>query len=131
MQDAFGGPGVFQDEGPNELLVLDVIGYTLAHTPPPAPPVLTIVPSGANQVTLAWSNSYTGFVLQERAAFTNGTWAAAASGGNNPAVASATAPQKFFRLFKAAPSGIHPRPAELSAPTQRRLVTHRLLPRQP
>ncbi|NDB75610.1 MAG: hypothetical protein EB141_08195, partial [Verrucomicrobia bacterium] len=62
VQDAFAGPGVFQDEGPNELAILDVIGYTLASTRP----TLNIAASGVNQVTLSWPSNFTGFVLQER-----------------------------------------------------------------
>mgnify|MGYP003337574255 FL=1 len=94
VQDAFGGPGVFVDEGTNELAILDVIGYTLASTRP----TLNIAVSGANQVTLSWPSNFTGFILQERTLFGGGTWTASASGGTTPATAATTGTQKYFRL---------------------------------
>src|ERR1019366_9052864 len=66
VQDAFGGPGTTQDEGTNELAMLDVIGYTLAVTTPIGSPQLIITGNGANQFTLSWTNTAAGYVLQER-----------------------------------------------------------------
>lgn len=135
VQDAFGGPGVFQDDGPNELTILDVIGYTLANTPPPSPPTLSIVPAGANQVTLSWSNSYTGFVLQERTGFVTPTWANSTSAGANPVTVPTTGAQKYFRLIKTPPPVPSLKPAAVadgpaSEPTLR-LSVHVTRPRKP
>lgn len=113
VQDAFGGPGVFQDEGPNELAILDVIGYTLASTRP----TLSIASSGVNQVTLSWPSNFTGFVLQERTLFGGGTWTTAASGGTTPATAATTGSQKYFRLVKNPPVVPGLKPAALSSGT--------------
>jgi len=41
VQDAYGGPGTQEDNGPAELAALQVIGYTLAGTPSTAAPPLT------------------------------------------------------------------------------------------
>ncbi|NBR85069.1 MAG: hypothetical protein EBS84_08145 [Proteobacteria bacterium] len=113
VQDAFAGPGVFQDEGPNELAILDVIGYTLASTRP----TLNIAASGVNQVTLSWPSNFTGFVLQERTLFGGGTWTTAASGGTTPATAASTGSQKYFRLVKNPPVVPGLKPAALSSGT--------------
>jgi hypothetical protein len=99
VQDAFSGPGNALDIGPAELASLDVVGWTLA-TPVP---VLTIVRSGANQFTLSWTNTATGFVLQENTnLLTSATWVTSATGATNPAVIALTTAKKFYRLYKAA-----------------------------
>lgn len=129
VQDAFGGPGVFQDEGPNELAILDVLGYTLASSRP----TLNLVPSGANQVTLSWPSNFTGFVLQERTLFGGGTWTASASGGTTPATVATTGTQKYFRLIKNPPvvPGVKPAALNLATATEPSLrrVIHVTQPR--
>jgi len=101
VQDAFSGPGNAMDLGAAELTALDVVGWTLAATTTSAPrPTLAIVRSGASQYTLSWSNSFTGFVLQERTNLISGSWANSASGSANPAVIVSTDALKFYRLFQ-------------------------------
>ncbi len=100
VQDAFGSTGNYQDEGPNELAGLDVIGYTLATLPPSAPPLLRFVRNGPGQFTLSWSNIYSGYILQERTNLTTAVWTASASGPTNPAVLAIGGGQKFYRLYK-------------------------------
>ncbi len=65
MQDAYGTPGSYQDIGVSERTILDVVGWTLAAVSS-TKPALKIVRSGANQFTLSWTNTATGYMLQER-----------------------------------------------------------------
>ena len=133
VQDAFGGPGTFQDEGTNELAALDVIGYTLTVTAPATPPILQIVRSGVNQFTLSWTNTASGYTLQERTNLVTGTWATSATGSTNPAVLVSTNTQKFYRLYKAAAfSAVVSKAAvanQATSPLQ--LTIRRLQPRHP
>jgi hypothetical protein len=100
VQDAFGTTGNIQDEGPNELTGLDVVGYTLATSAMPASPTLTIVFGSSNQFTISWPSTYSGYILQERTNLTSGSWSPSLTGSTNPAViTSATAP-KFYRLYQ-------------------------------
>jgi hypothetical protein len=104
VQDAFSGPGNALDNGSNELAALDVVGWTLAAIiPPSVAPSLRIVHSGVNQFTLSWTNSATGYVLQENTNLLNtATWIASASGSANPAIITSTPARKFYRLYKPA-----------------------------
>jgi hypothetical protein len=99
VQDAFSGPGNTLDLGVGELAILDVVGWTLA-TASATPPALTIVSSGANQFTLAWTNTASGYVLQERTNLVSGNWSFSTTGSTNPAVLATTTSQKFYRLYK-------------------------------
>jgi len=101
VQDAFSGSGVAIDLGTAELTALDVVGWTVAAAATPsAPPQLNIVRSGVNQYTLSWSNSFSGFVLQERTNLNSGSWVSSTSGSTNPAVVISPDSKKFYRLFK-------------------------------
>jgi hypothetical protein len=103
VQDAFSNPGYALDNGSNELAALDVVGWTLASSVAPnVVPSLKIVRSGANQVTLSWTNIATGYTLQERTNLSAGSWLASFTGSTNPAVVVSTNAQKFYRLFKPA-----------------------------
>jgi hypothetical protein len=134
VQDAFGNPQVYQDLGVSELTALDVVGYTLAVTAPATPPIVKIFRSGANQFTLSWSNSYSGFVLQENTNLISGSWIASATGSTNPAVISSATGQKFYRLYKAATPALalaQAAPAGRSTDKSDQRVIHVIRLRQP
>jgi hypothetical protein len=133
VQDAFGGPGTSQDEGPNELAMLDVIGYTLAVAVPQTPPLVKIIRSGVNQFTLSWTNTATGYVLQERTNLVSGTWAFSTTGPTNPAVLLTSDSQKFYRLYKAsAPSVMFNQSVAVQPSTHvYERVIHSIQPRKP
>jgi hypothetical protein len=105
VQDAFGNPGTIEDLGPNELAMLDAVGWTLASPLPIAAPPLWIVTSGAGQVTILWPDSFSGYVLQERTNLASGSWVASATGPTNPAAITTTS-QKFYRLYNPNPTVI-------------------------
>jgi hypothetical protein len=109
VQDAFGLPGVIDNMGVSEYTILDVVGWTLATTTTATtPPTLNIVGSGANQFTLSWTNTASGFVLQERTNLISGAWAFSTTGATNPAVIGSTDLVKFYRLYKPAVLGQQP-----------------------
>ena len=62
-------------------------------------PILTIVPSGANQATISWTPTTPGFVLQESTSLAPDSWSDAASGAQNPTTVSTAAGTKFYRLI--------------------------------
>jgi hypothetical protein len=133
VQDAYSRPNTALDDGSNELAMLDVVGWTLAVTPNVVP-TLKIVRSGVNQFTFSWTNTATGYVLQENTnLLTSATWIASTTGSTNPAVIVSTATRKFYRLYKAAaPSMALAKPAafDLSvSPAQ--LRKHAIQPSQP
>lgn len=103
VQDAFSGPGYAIDNGSNELAALDVVGWTLAATVAQTiVPSLKIASSGLNQFTLTWTNTATGYVLQENTnLLTPATWIASATGSTNPAVITSASLRKFYRLYNA------------------------------
>lgn len=133
VQDAFSGPGNTLDLGVAELAILDVVGWTLA-TAPATPPTLTMVSSGANQFTVSWANTASGYVLQERTNLISGNWSFSTTGATNPAVLVTATSQKFYRLYKPAVLGQQPAhnvaivPARHSAYT---ITTRMLQPHQP
>jgi hypothetical protein len=133
VQDAFGGPGGIQDEGPNELAMLDVIGYTLAVTVSQTPPLVKIIRSGVNQFTLSWTNTATGYVLQERTNLISGAWAFSTTGSTNPAILLTTNIQKFYRLYKAAAPSVMPNQSVAVQPSTHiyERVIHSIQPRKP
>jgi len=93
-----------------------VIGWQIAFKLSTTAPVVKITQSGANRFTLSWTNSATGFVLQERTNLTSGTWIASVSGSSNPAVVVSTAAQKFYRLYNAtAPALAQPQVAAVQS----------------
>jgi hypothetical protein len=144
VQNAFATPGFFEysnnfvgypttnsyyentspDLGPNELTMMDVIGWTLIpHLPPP---VLALNLSGANKETISWSASYTGFFLQETTNLNSGSWFTSASGTNNPATVTNGVSHKYYRLYEPAVSSAEPvvvvaPPAGTNAPVLRKL----------
>jgi hypothetical protein len=63
-------------------------------------PFLNIVPSGVGQATISWDSNDPGWVLQETLGLTPASWVSSPSGTNNPIMVPASAPAKFFRLFK-------------------------------
>ena len=65
----------------------------------PEAPVLTIVLSGAGRVTISWTPSTSGWVLEETVSL-SGTWTNSVSGATNPVVVPAALPAKFYRLRK-------------------------------
>lgn len=101
VQDAFSNPGFALDNGSNELAALDIVGWTLASTvATTVVPSLKIVRSGLNLFTLSWTNTATGYVLQENTnLLTSATWIASTTGSTNPAVITSTNKQKFYRLY--------------------------------
>jgi hypothetical protein len=130
VQDAYGTPGSYEDIGVSERTLLDVVGWTLSAAPVTKPP-LKIVRSGANQFTFSWTNTATGYVLQERTNLLLGSWNFSVTGGTNPAVIVTTNAQKFYRLYKSSSSEL-PAPANVVVPAAQgsyRLVTHILRPR--
>ena len=134
VQDAFGTTGNIQDQGPNELAGLDVIGYTLASSALTGSPTLTIVRSGPGQFTVSWPGGYNGFTLQERTYLTSGGWAGSATGSTNPAAVASAAAQKFYRLYKPAVPAVMVPPSfasQISANPNLRLVTHVYEPHRP
>jgi len=68
--------------------------------PNPNAPTLTIVPAGPGQARISWAPNTPGFVLQERASLSTGSWTDSPSGTNNPALVPATLPARFYRLSK-------------------------------
>jgi hypothetical protein len=106
VQDAFTPPDTQLDLGPNELAMLDSIGWTLIVAPPVTPPSLKIVRTGANLYTFSWTNTATGYSLQERTNLITGTWLASFTGTTNPALITSTNTQKFYRLFNASSSSL-------------------------
>jgi hypothetical protein len=98
VQDAYGDPGTFQDLGTNEFAALDIVGYTLAQVTALGPPTLTLVSSGAGQITLSWPAGAAGFSLEESTDLASGLWEPSASGFANPMVIQATGTEKFYRL---------------------------------
>jgi hypothetical protein len=134
VQDAFGATGSFQDLGPNEWTALDVIGYTLTGGAPPVLPTLSMVRSGAGQLTLSWPQDAAGYVLQESANLAAGSWADTTAGSANPAVIQADGAQKFYRLSKPAPQAlaqVNLAPIPLAQAATPRIKTHVLRPRRP
>jgi len=102
VQDAYSGPGNALDLGSAELAALDVVGWTPAFATANTAPSLKIVRTAANQFTLSWTNTATGYVLQENTnLLTSATWIASATGTTNPAVIVSSTARKFYRLYKA------------------------------
>jgi len=126
VQDAFSGPGGAMDLGVAELTALDVVGWTVVTAAPTTPPTLRIVGNGAGQATISWTNTATGFVLQERTNLVAGAWSDSVSGTSNPAVVLTSPAQKFYRLNKAV---LLPSPAFASAVLPATHVSHKLVTR--
>jgi hypothetical protein len=107
VQDAFGTPGSAEDMATNEMTLLDVVGFTLAVPAPPVSPTLSIARLGAGQANVSWTPTTSGFTLQERANLLSGSWAASATGTNNPATITISSGPKFYRLaYKATPAAV-------------------------
>jgi hypothetical protein len=123
VQNAFTGPNTQVDVGTAELTALDVVGWTLATPAATGTPALTISRTGVNQYTLSWSNSYSGFSLQESTNLVSGTWGYSSSGSSNPAVLVSTNAAKFYRLYK--PSSGSTQPAVLVDETNVPFITVR------
>jgi len=96
VQDAYSGPNVAIDIGKAELTALDVVGWTLATVQPS----LYIVRNNANQFTVSWTNTASGYVLQQRTNLLSGAWTFSATGSTNPAVLATATSQTFYRLYK-------------------------------
>jgi hypothetical protein len=103
VQDAFGNPGTVEDLGPNELAMLDAVGWTLTSPVPTTAPKLWMVNNGGGQFTLLWADSFSGYVLQESTNLVSGLWATSATGVTNPAAITVTGHQKFYRLYNPSP----------------------------
>lgn len=76
------------------------IGVNAAGLPVP---VLTIMPSGPNHVTLSWTPDTPGFVLQESPDMNPTPWSDAPSGSTNPVTLPIELSRKFYRLFRPEP----------------------------
>ena len=63
-------------------------------------PILSIKADAPGFARISWTPNTPGFVLQERADLSTGTWANTPSGATNPITVPATPPVKFYRLFK-------------------------------
>jgi hypothetical protein len=63
-------------------------------------PTLTIAPATPGNATISWKPNTPGFVLQESWSLSPANWTNSASGATNPITVPATAPTKFYRLFK-------------------------------
>jgi hypothetical protein len=137
VQDAFGNPGTVEDLGPNELAMLDAVGWTLTSPVPVAAPKLWIVNNGVGQITILWPDSFSGYGLQESTNLVSGSWVASASGTANPAVITITSNQKFYRLNNPNPvvipevvqAKLVPVPSKRTSPLE--LVTRVFRPGQP
>ena len=66
----------------------------------PGAPLLLITAATPGNVTISWSPSSPGFVLQETWTLSPANWTNSSSGATNPVVVSAAAPAKFYRLHK-------------------------------
>ena len=133
VQDAFSGPDNALDLGPAELAILDVVGWTLA-TAPTVPPRLNIVRNSVNQYALSWTNTATGYTLQERTNLQLGAWAFSTTGATNPAALGSTNNLKFYRLYKPVSGSQQPaqKAAVVAAPHGPLTITTRSIqPRQP
>ena len=93
------GAGVNGDQSDNNASAAGAVYvYELGQSAPP--PLLSIVPSGASQVTLSWTPPTPGFVLQEALNLTSPGWSNSPSGETNPITLPVTEQTKFFRLFR-------------------------------
>jgi hypothetical protein len=120
IQDAFAYPDVAINEGSNDLAVLDVVGYTLAMSPS-----IGIISSAKGQVKISWAANITTFSLQES---TNlHTWAASATGTNNPAVIATGPTPKFYRLAMTSTPSVALPKIKLAQKSSPQLKTHVLL----
>jgi hypothetical protein len=63
-------------------------------------PALVIAPAAPGLATISWAPGTAGFVLQETASLTPANWTNSPSGSSNPITVPATAPARFYRLFK-------------------------------
>lgn len=63
-------------------------------------PTLAIVSATPGNATLSWTPATPGFVLQETWVLSPSNWTNSPSGSANPITVPATAPTKFYRLFK-------------------------------
>jgi hypothetical protein len=137
VQDAFGNPGTVEDLGPNELAMLDAVGWTLTAPVPATAPTLWVVRSGKGQITILWPDSFSGYTLQERTNLVAGSWVASATGTTNPAVITITANPKFYRLVNSNPPVIPEIVTAVTVPVQSKrtsaleLVTRVFHPAQP
>lgn len=61
-------------------------------------PVLVITPASPGFVTISWTPSQSGFVLQEAAALTGADWITSPTASTNPIVIPASFPAKYYRL---------------------------------
>lgn len=66
----------------------------------PDAPRLTITPAAPGQATISWTPNTPGFVLQESPSLSAADWTNTPSGPTNPTTIPATAPTRFYRLFK-------------------------------
>jgi hypothetical protein len=130
VQDAFAYPGVFHDLGTNEFTALDVVGYTL--TTASSAPTLSIVRSGAGQITVSWPNSRLIYSLEETTDLNSGVWDLSPSGTANPATIHVTAARKFYRLAQLGGVVAAARPVHVPPPaTAARLKVHVMRAQKP
>jgi|GEM_PF-5615136 len=87
------------EAGSQSMVAGDSLGVAV-NAADPAIPVLTIVRSGADEVTLSWSPATPGFLLQESPGLGASGWDDAPSGATNPVTLPISGTRKFFRLFR-------------------------------
>ena len=66
----------------------------------PGAPTLSIVATTPGNASISWSPNTLGYVLQETLSLSPVNWTNSPSGSINPSTIPASAPRKFFRLFK-------------------------------
>jgi hypothetical protein len=116
------------DLATNELTMLDIIGWTLSAkaTQPPVPVVSFV--RGGMQLTLSWPTNAAGYSLQQSSSLKPGSWVAAATGAQNPAVIPIANSQEFFRLVNTSitPDFVQTE-TPLAEPSEDAMVTRRVL----
>ena len=63
-------------------------------------PVLSIILSGTDEITVAWTPETPGYMLQEHSILASNDWSTSSSGTTNPAVIPVTEPEMFYRLWR-------------------------------
>jgi hypothetical protein len=115
------------DLGTNELTMLDIIGWTLiAKSAPPMIPAVSFVGSGT-KLTLSWPTNAAGYSLQQSPSLKPGSWVAAATGAQNPAVITIANSQEFYRLVNSTVTPDFIETELPSAPSEEAMVTRRVL----
>jgi hypothetical protein len=142
-QDAFGTPGAEVNLGVNEMIALNVVGWTLSA--PAQPPTLNLVFIPPNQILISWTNVKGFFELQQSPSLTSPSWGVVSTGSGNSALIQVNGTQQFYQLFSPAAGASIIHAANLTASffqpnnvavlplkaTSSKVVPHLMLPRNP